>query len=136
MSEWSWGFFTAAALAVFIWFAYRRSLTEPPLEPGTIVIHPEVGKTEFSRLFAGALMDDRGRNVLVNLMKASRANFTPREAIVIRYVLGEITRDDLLRELDRFATERPSFHDQDVLLKQLHVLNAVLGKEETERSQA
>jgi hypothetical protein len=133
MNEWAWGFLTATALAVFIWLTYRRSVTEPSLEPGTIVIHPEVGSAEFSRLFAGALLDGRGRDVIVGLMKASGMNFTPREAVMIRFVLGEITKDDLLREIDGFKTENPSFHDPRILLQQMQVLTSVLSKEGTER---
>jgi len=130
MSEWSWGFFMAAILALFIWAAYRRSLAGPSSKPGTIVIHPEVDKREFSHLFAGATLDEHGREVLLGLMKASGMHWTPRESVMIKYTLGEISKDEFLQKIDGFTKQMPDFHDPRILLQQIEVLASVLGKEE------
>lgn len=132
MSEWSWRFLAAAAIGVFIWLAYRRSLTQPTLEPGTIVIHREVGREEFSRLFASALLDKRGRDVLLGLMKASGMNWTPRESVMMKFTLGEIDKEEFLREIHDFTTYNPSFLDPRILGYQIQALQSVLGTEETE----
>jgi hypothetical protein len=130
MSEWAWGFWTATAIGVFVWFSYRRSLTQPTPEPGAIMIHPEVGKEEFSRLFAGALLDKRGRDVLLGLMKASGMNWTPRESVMMKFTLGEIDKEELLREIDYFTKHNPSFHDPLVLVSQIDVLKGAQAEEE------
>lgn len=127
MSGWSWGLLMAAAMGAFIWLAYRRSLTQPTLEPGAIVIHPEVGRDEFSRLFASALLDERGRGVLLGLMKASGMNWTPRESAMVKFTMGEIDKEELLREIDYFTTHNPSFHELQILENQISVLQSVLG---------
>jgi len=75
MSDWGWGFITASLIAFMIWHAYRRSIQEPKLEPGTITIHPEVGREEFSRLFASALLDEKGREVFLGLMRLVALTF-------------------------------------------------------------
>jgi hypothetical protein len=106
-----------------VWITYRKS-QEDPENTGNISISG-VERGEFAHLFASALLDDRGRQVLLGLMRASGRNFTPREALFLKYTLGQIDKDSFATEIDRIAAEWNA-QDRAVYLKQIEVMKTTL----------
>ncbi len=130
MNDWGWLLFAGSLLAGFIaltvWRSYQPESEEN--DPSrNVIIHP-LARNEFSHLFAGALLSENGRKVLVPLLAASGKVFTPREALMVKYALGEIGKDAFLREVDDMTTFAPSYHDPVILLEQINILKNAFGE--------
>ena len=109
---------------------FRPSL--PPVEPGTLRLHPEVNSEEFSRVMAKALVDKQGRQVLVPLFQASEGWVTPREMAILKYAVGEEDRDFLLRVI----AEKKTVREAAIFNHQLTTLRSVFGTEDQPPTQA
>lgn len=110
----------------------KLKILEPSLtvrEPGSIVISKEVDSKEFSHLFARALLDDKGRRVLLPLLEISGMTVTSREIAIMKYILGEEDRGFLLRALEERRNNYVDHREAEVQNRQIEVLKPVFGEE-------
>ncbi len=126
MEIWVW-----AVLVAIIWISWAlwRKYRKPRLEPGTVLISSDVDRQEFSRIFARALLDETGRKILVPLLQASRNTFTRREMAILKYVLGEETREHLVETIETLGAEHTNYREAEILNRQMDILRSVVGKE-------
>ncbi len=110
-------------------------ILEPELvvrEPGTIVISKEVDSKEFSRLFSWALIDKKGREVLLALLESSGMTITPREIAILKYVVGEKDSDWLSHRLQEIAEANYDPYQAEVMNRQISMVQSLFGKEAAE----
>jgi len=102
--------------------AYHKALRN-------IWVSAEVDSNEFRRLFADALFDKRWRKLVIPLLKVSRNTVTSREIAILKFVLGEVDYEFVIREInnERWSNNR----DAGICLRQVELLQKVVGKETT-----
>ena len=49
---------------------------------------------------------------------------------ILKYVLGEETREHVVETIRAMATEHPTYREAEILHRQIEILTSVVGKEE------
>lgn len=111
----------------------KLKLLDPSLPikpPGTFVISDDVDASDFYRLFAKALVDEKARELLVPLMEATGMNVTMREIAILKYAIGEEDRESLLKAMQ---PEQPNTQMSDaeaaVVVRELEILKSLFTNE-------
>ncbi len=110
----------------------KLKILEPDLlirEPGNIIISKEVDSKEFSRLFARALVEEKGRKVLLGLLETSGAIITSREIAILKCLVGEEDQDFLMRTFEERRKGDFDYQETNIQNRQLEILLSIFGKE-------
>lgn len=113
-------------VGILLFLAYRKSKQPSEMdEPGIKILGMD--KHTFSDLYARALLDETARAVLVGLTRVNPHTFTPREALLLRYALGEINKNVMAAELDELSSGWDS-REQAIWAEQVKVMQSVLSE--------
>ncbi len=109
-------------------FKTLKTLDPDIREPGDIQL-VGVDREDFAHVFAKALVDEQGRQILLPLLQASGNTVTKREMVFLRYAIGEDPNNVNLNALcDEYRSSDIPESESEIFCKQIDALKKVFGE--------
>lgn len=109
-------------------FKKLKTLDPDIREPGDIQL-VGVDRGDFAHVFARALVDEQGRQILLPLLQASGNTVTKREMVFLKYAIGEDPDNVNLNALcDEYRSSDIPESESEIFCKQIDALKKVFGK--------